>query len=100
MDLDDGAVEGQPLQFDPQALCAWQVGKDSVEVPLLGPPSQPGVDGVPLTEPWRSAPPRAAVLGDRQDGLEHVQVRQAASAALSRETRRKEGVLGFGEFHP
>ena len=75
-------------------------GKDSVEVPLLGPPSQPGVDGVPLTEPWRSAPPRAAVLGDRQDGLEHVQVRQAASAALSRETRRKEGVLGFGEFHP
>ena len=76
MDRDDGAVQRHRLEPDAQELFALQVSKDPVEHPILGPAIHPGVDGVPVAEPLRYAPPLAALLGDIQDGIEHLPVRQ------------------------
>ena len=100
MHLDDRAVQGDCLELDSQELFALQVGKDLVENPILGPAIHPGVDGVPVAEPLRYAPPLAALLGDRQDGIEHLQIREADIAPLHGQARRNACVLIFGEFHP
>ena len=53
MDLDDCAVERDPLELDAHELFAWQVDKHPVEDSILGPPIHPGVKGVPVAEPGR-----------------------------------------------
>ena len=100
MDLDSGTVQRDHLEPNAQELFALQVGKDPVEDAALGPPIHPGVDGVPGAKPGRQTPPLAPVLGDIQDGIEHLQIGEADIAALHGETRGKACVLGFGEFHP
>ena len=40
------------------------------------------------------------MLGDIQDGVEHLAVRKADIAALDRQMWRDTFVLSLGEFHP
>ena len=74
MDLDNGAVQRDGLELDAHDLFALQVFEDPVEHPILGPAIHPRVDGVPPAEPTRQSPPLAPMLGDVQDGVEHLQV--------------------------
>ena len=100
MHLDDGAVHRYRLQPDAHDLLALQMLEDPVQHPVLRPPVHPRVDGMPVAEPRRQPAPLAAMLGDIQDGVENLPVRQADVAALHRKVRRNAGVLRFREFHP
>ena len=96
---DDRAVQGDRLELDSHDLFAWQAFEDPVEDAVLGPAIHPGGDGLPLANPpWQPAP-LAALLGDRQDGLEPLQIREADSAPLHGEGGGNACVLRFGEFH-
>ena len=95
MHLDDRAVQGDRLELDSHDLFALQVFEDAV----LGPAIHPGVDGMPFAKPpWQPAP-LAAMLGDIQDGIEHLQIREADIAPLHGERGGNACVLCFGEFH-
>ena len=99
MNLDDGAVHRNRLKLDTHYLLSLQIFEYPVESPILRPPVHPGVDGVPVAESIRQPPPLAALLGDIQDCVERLQVRQTDVAALDREDRCDALVLSFGNFH-
>ena len=100
MDLDDRAVKRDRLDLDPHDLFPLQVFEDPVEDAALGPAIHPGVDGVPFAKPPRQPAPLAAVFGDIQDGIQHLQIRETDIASLHGEVGRNACVLRFGEFHP
>ena len=100
MDLDDGAVHRHRFELDTRDLLALQVFEHLIQHPVLGPAVHPGVDGVPIAKSCRQSSPFAAMLGDIQDGIEHLSVRNAYIAALDREMWRDAFVLRLGEFHP
>ena len=100
MHLADGAVQRHRLKLDPQQLFALQVCERPVEDAVLGPAIHPRVDRGSVAEPPRQAPARAALLGDIQDGIEHLQVRQVDIAALHGQAGGNACVLRFGDFYP
>ncbi len=99
---DQGRVAVPPTQAVQQLAPVRATARTSgpVEHPVPGPAVHPGVDGVPVADPGRQPPPLAAMLGDVQDGVEHLQVRQADVAALHRQGGRNAFVLSLGDLHP
>ena len=59
----------------------------------------PCVGGMPIVESGRQPPPLAALLGDIQDRVEHLQVRQFDVAALNGQDRCNAFVLSFCNLH-
>ena len=100
MDLDAGAVERDRLKLDAHDLFALQVFEYPIEDPVLGPAIHAGIDRVPSAEATRQAPPLAAMLGDIQDGVEHLEIRNPYVATLHGQVARDAGVLRFSDFHP
>ena len=84
MNLHEGAGHRNRLQLDPPELFLLEVGEHPVKDTGLRPAIHPGVDGRPPPEPGRSSSPLAPMLGDVQDGIEHVPVRDAHVAWLHR----------------
>lgn len=85
MHLDAGGVQRHSFELDLHDLRALQLLKGTVEHAQLGPAVHARVDGVPVAETLGQATPLAAVLGDVQDGVEHLQIAQADIAALPRQ---------------
>ena len=88
MDLDDGAVQRYRFQFDAHDLFPLEVFKHPVEHPILRPAVHPCVNGMPVAEAGRQPSPLAALLGDIQDRVEHLQVRPATLLVRKSKSRR------------
>src|SRR5512134_323458 len=99
MDLDEGTVEGDGLDLDAHDLLLLQLRKYAVEHSALGPAVHAGIDRVPVPESLGQATPLAPLLGNVEDRVENLQIRQADIAALARQTVGDALVLGFGDFH-
>lgn len=99
MNLHDRAI--QRYRFNPNAdnLRALQFRKHSVQYAIARPAVHPRVDRVPAAETWRQTAPFTSVLGNIEDRVEHLQVRQAHVALLSRQALFDLFELGFGDFH-
>lgn len=99
MNLHDRAI--QRYRFNPNAnnLHALQLREHSVQYAVARPTVHARVDRVPATETCRQAAPFTSVLGNIEDRVEHLQVRQAHIAPLSRQAMFDLLELGFGDFH-
>ena len=93
MNLDTGAVQRDGFDLDPHHLRLLQFLEDSVHDARLRPAIHPGVDGVPIAEPFGQPTPFAAVLCDIQDRIQHVQIGKADIASL-----RGQAVLDLSEL--
>ena len=72
MHLDDGAVQGNRLDLDANDLFLLQFREEPVQHAGFGPAIHAGVDGMPVAEPFRQAPPLAPMLGDKQNRVEDL----------------------------
>ena len=84
MDLDDGTVQGDGFNLHADDLRVLQLCKDAIQHPALRPPIHASIDGVSVAELLRQTAPFAPLLGDVQDGVEHVQIVERHVAALPR----------------
>ena len=99
MDLDEGAVQGHGFDLHADDLSVLQLGKDAIQHPALRPPVHTSINGVPVAEPLGQTAPFATLLGDVQDGVEHVQIVEHHVAAWRRQTRLDLAILSVGDFH-
>ena len=99
MDLDDGTVQGDGFDLHADDLRVLQLGKDAIQHPALRPPIHAGIDGVPVAESLGQTAPFAPLLGDIQDGVEHMQIVERHVATLRRQARLDLAILCGGDFH-
>ena len=99
MDLDDGAVQGHGFDCHAEDPRVLQLGKDAIQHPALCPPIHARIDRVPVAEPLGQPAPFASLLGDVQDGVEHLQIVECHVATLCRQTRLDGTILCVGDFH-
>ena len=99
MHLDRGTVQTDGFDLDADDLSMLKLRKYSVEHSILRPAIHARVDGVPIAESLGQPAPFAALLGNKQDRVQHPQIGQAHIAALSRQTMLDQAVLRFGDFH-
>ncbi len=66
---------------------------------VLGPPTQPNVDRVPVSEPFWQGAPLAPVLGDVKNRVQHLQVRQRHVPTLKWKMLFDLCNLFCGKFH-
>jgi len=99
MDLDDGTVQGYGFDLHADDLSVLQLCKYAIQHPALRPTIHASIDGVPVAEPLGQTTPFATLLGDVQDGVEHVQIVERYVAALRRQTRLDVAILCVGDFH-
>ena len=99
MDLDDGTVQGHGFDLHADDLRVLQLCKDAIQQPALGPTIHASIDGVLVAEPLGQTAPFATLLGDVQDGVEHVQIVERHVAALRWQTRLDVAILCVGDFH-
>src|SRR5512145_2271588 len=100
MHLDDGTVERNGLDLDAHDLLLLQLREYAIEHTALGPAVHAGIDRVPVRESLGQTTPLAPLLGNVEDRVENLQIRQADIAALARQAVGYALVLGFGDFHP
>ena len=98
MHLDDGTVERQGFDLDPDDLLVLQGRKDTIQHTCLGPAIHSGVDRMPVTETQRQPPPFAAVFGHIQDRVKHFEIGDAHIAALMRKASLYPTILGLGRL--
>jgi len=99
MDLDRGAVQRHGLDLDTDNLSMLQTLEHPIQYASPRPSAHAGIDRVPSAKALGQAAPLAALLGDVQDGVKNLQVREADIPALARQAVLNQAVLGFGEFH-
>ena len=99
VDLDDGAVQRYRFEPDAHDLFPLEVFKHPIEHPILRPAVHPCVNGMPVAEAGRQPSPLAALLGDIQDRVEHLQVRQFDIASLNGQDRCNAFLLSFCNLH-
>lgn len=71
MHFDARTVEAQTINGHADHVVLLKNIKQSVQNARVGPTAYPGVNRVPLAETWLQGPPFAAVLGDKEDGVDH-----------------------------
>ena len=99
MDPDDGTVQGHGFDLHADDLRMLQLGKYAIQHPALRPTIHASINGVPVAKPLGQTAPFAPLLGDVQDGVEHVQIVERYVAALPRQPRLDLARLGVGDFH-
>lgn len=99
MHLDAGAVQRHRFDRDLHNLRLLQLLEGPVQNARLRPATHARVNRVPVAEALGQATPFAAVLGDVQDGIQHLQIREADVAALQRQTVLDLRKLGCCDFH-
>lgn len=85
MNLDDGAVQTDRLQPNPDQLFGLHPREHAIKHASLGPAIQACIDRVPVAEAFGQCTPFAAVFGHVQHGVEHLQVVERDTAALPRQ---------------
>ncbi len=72
MHLNYSAVQENRLDLDADDLFLLQFREDPIQHAGFGPAIHAGVDGMPVTEPFRQAPPLAAMFSDEQNRVEYL----------------------------
>ena len=62
------------VELDAHYLFSLQMFEYPGEHSVLGPAVHAGVDGVPFAKPRRQSPPRATMLSNIQDCIEHLEI--------------------------
>lgn len=99
MNLHHGAIQRDRLDPYANDLCTLQFREHAIQYATSGPAVHPSVDRMPSAKTLRESAPLAAMLGDIKNRIEHLLVRQADVASLSRQAMRDQLILGFGDFH-
>ena len=99
MNLDNGTIQRHGFDRDADDLRLLQLGKDAIEHPAFRPPVHARIDRVPIPELLGQAAPFAALLGDVQDRIQHLQIVERDVAALCRQASLDVTILSLGEFH-
>lgn len=99
MGLDRSAVQRYGLDLDTDKLSMLQTLEDPIQHASPRPSAHTRVDRVPSAKALGQATPLAALLGDVQDGVKNVQVREADIPALARQAVLNQALSGFGELH-
>ncbi|KVK83300.1 hypothetical protein WS91_06915 [Burkholderia sp. MSMB1498] len=99
MNLHDRAIQRYRFNSDANNLCVLQLREHSVQYAVARRTIHARVDSMPATEAWRQAAPFTSVLSNIEERVEHLQVRQAHIASLSRQAMFDLFELGFGDFH-
>ncbi len=72
MNFDRRAVQGDDLDFYSYNLSLLKLFEYSIEDAVLGPTVHPGINGMPVAEPFRKTAPLAALLGYKQDRVQNL----------------------------
>jgi hypothetical protein len=99
MNFHHGAIQRERLDPDAYDLCTLQFREYAIQNAASGPAVHPRVNRMSSTEALRQSAPLAAMLGDIENRIEHLQVRQADVAALSWQTMLDPLISSFGDFH-
>ena len=99
MNLHDGAIDRQRFHVDADDLFLLQRREDPIQDAGLGPPVHPSVDRMPAAKTLGERPPLASVLGDVQDRIQHVQVRDRDIPTLRGKAPFDASELLFGDHH-
>jgi hypothetical protein len=85
MYLDRGRVERGRFDLDTHDLLDLQLFEHPVQNAILRPAIHPRVVRVPAPEALRKTPPFAALFGNAQHRVQHLQIAQANIATLHRQ---------------
>ena len=99
MHLDEGTVERQRFDLDPDDLLVLQGRKDTIQHTCLGPAIHARLDRMPVTEAPGQPAPFAAVFGHIQDRVKHFEIGEAHIAPLTRKASLDPTILGLCDFH-
>jgi len=99
MHLDRGAVQRHRFNSNPYDLSMLQALEHPIKHARLRPAAHASIDGMLAPKALGQRAPLAALLGDVQDGVEHLKIGQTDIAALHRQAVLNKVVLGFCDFH-
>src|SRR5580658_879979 len=99
MNLNDRTVQTYRLNLDADELLALQLREEPIQHSSLGPAVHTRVDRMPVAEALRQCAPLAAVLGHKEDRVDHVEVLVRNIAALTRQVRLDPCELFSADFH-
>ena len=99
MNLDDRAIQAHRFNLDADELLALQLGKEPIEHAGLCPAIHARIDRVLVAEALGQGSPFAAVLSDKQNRVDHVEVLMRYVATLKGQVRLDASVLFGCEFH-
>jgi hypothetical protein len=80
--LHRGGIQRESLNLDTHDLLGLQLFKDAIQYAILCPAIHTRINTVPFTESGRKTAPFAALLGNIQDGVEDLQIRQTNISSL------------------
>jgi hypothetical protein len=99
MHLHDGRVHLDGFDLDVHDLLPLQLLEDMIQHAILGPAIHAGIDGMPGAETFGQSAPLTALLGDKEQGVEELQVGHFHIAALPRQARLDALELRFADLH-
>jgi len=99
MHFNDGAVERDGFNPDPDEFFALQPLKNTVEHAGLAPAVHPRVDRMPVAKARRQSPPFAPLLSDVENRVEHLEIPDTNIAALPRQDIGNPFKLFGSQFH-
>src|ERR1700677_3932558 len=97
--FDNGAIQGNRLDFELDYLFLLQPRKDPIKHARLAPAVHAGIDGMPVAQPTGQTAPFTALFGHIQDRIDYFQIAQADVTTLTRKAVCNALILGFGDFH-
>src|SRR3974390_1041740 len=100
MNLHDRAVQTHRFDLDADELFTLQLGKQTIQNAGLRPAVHARVDRVPVAKALRQRTPLTAVLCDKQDRIDDVEVLVRNVASLSWQVRLDARVLFGCYLHP
>ena len=99
MYLHRSRVQGERFDVNPHKLIHLKFLEDSCQHAIFCPAVHARVDGMPAAKTLGEAAPLAAMLGDIQDRVEHLQIRQLHVSTLHWQALFDVRVLLLSEFH-
>ena len=97
MHLDHGAVQRHGIDVASDELSMLQ--PHTIQHAGRRPATPACVDGMPAAKAFGQTTPFAALLGNVQDGIQDLKVRETDVAALTRQTVLDQTILCFGDLH-
>lgn len=98
MHLDRSAVQRDGVDLDPDDLSMLHALEHAIQDTGLRPAAPARIDGMPATKAFWQAAPFAALLGNVQDGIRDLKVRETDVAALARQAVLNLAILLFGDL--
>lgn len=71
VDFDRCAVKAEAIDGNPDHVVLLKRIEQPIQNARVGPSAHARVNGVPLAKPFRQSTPFAAILGDKENGVDH-----------------------------